>query len=85
MTWEIVAGIIALVTFIGLVGSWASKLSKTLGVLENTIQILNQTIGELKKNSHTTHEKLFERLTRDEKTLENHEVRIKDLEKERGK
>lgn len=85
MTWEIVAGIIALVTFIGLIGSWVSKLSKTLGVLENTIQILNQTIGEFKKNSRVTHEKLFERLTRDEKTIENHEVRIKDLENERRK
>ncbi len=85
MTWEIVAGIITLFTFIGLIGAWVSKLSKTLGVLENTIQILNQTIGEFKKNSHVTHEKLFERLNKDEKTLENHEVRIKDLEKERGK
>ncbi len=83
MTWEIVAGIIALVTFIGLIGSWISKLSKTLGILENTIGVLNRTIDEFKKNSHSTHEKLFERLTKDEKTLENHEVRLQDLEKER--
>lgn len=85
MTWEIFLGIVALVGFIGTVGAWIGKLSKTLGILENTIQILNQTIGEFKKNSHVTHEKLFERLTKDEKTLENHEVRIKDLEKERGR
>lgn len=85
MTWEILVGIIALVGFIGTVGTWISKLSKTLGILENTIGILNRTIDEFKKNSHVTHEKLFERLTKDEKTLENHEVRIKDLENERKK
>ena len=85
MTWEIALGIIALVGFIGTVGTWISKLSKTLGILENTIGILNRTIDEFKRSSHTTHEKLFERLTKDEKTIENHEVRIKDLENERRK
>lgn len=85
MTWEIVLGIIALVGFIGTVGTWISKLSKTLGILENTIGILNRTIDEFKKNSHTTHEKLFERLNENEKTIENHEGRIKVLEDERRK
>lgn len=83
MTWEIVLGIIALFGFIGTVGTWISKLSKTLGILENTIGILNRTIDEFKKNSHLTHEKLFDRLTKDEKAIENHEVRIRDLENER--
>ena len=83
MTWEIVLGIIALMGFIGTVGTWISKLSKTLGILENTIGILNRTIEEFKKSSRTTHEKMFERLTEDEKTIENHEGRIKNLEKER--
>ena len=85
MSWEIMVGIIALVGFIGTVGTWISKLSKTLGVLENTIGILNRTIDEFKRSSHTTHEKLFERLTNDEKTLESHEIRIKTLEKEKEK
>ena len=83
MTWEIVLGIIALMGFIGTVGTWISKLSKTLGILENTIGILNRTIDEFKKSNRTTHEKLFERLTENEKTIENHEGRIKNLEKER--
>ena len=83
MTWEIALGIFALVTFIGTVGMWISKLSKTLGILENTIGTLNTTISDLKRNSHATHEKLFERLTEDEKQLENHELRIQGLENER--
>lgn len=85
MSWEIMVGIIALVGFIGTVGTWISKLSKTLGILENTIGILNRTIDEFKTNSSQTHEKMFDRITKDEMTIENHEVRIKDLEKERGK
>lgn len=85
MSWEIVVGIIALVGFIGTVGTWISKLSKTLGILENTIGILNKTIDEFKTNSTHTHEKLFDRITKGERTIENHEIRIKDLEKERGK
>ncbi|MBQ8253960.1 MAG: hypothetical protein IJY94_00465 [Clostridia bacterium] len=85
MTWEIFLGIVALVGFTGTVGTWISKLSKTLGILENTIGILNRTIDEFKRSSHTTHEKLFERLTKDEKTIENHEGRIKNLENERRK
>jgi hypothetical protein len=81
MTWEIVLGIIALVGFVGSVATWISKLSKTLGVLESTIKVLNETISEFKKNSHSTHEKIFERLTDDEMTLQNHEGRIQNLER----
>lgn len=81
MTWEIVLGIIALVGFVGSVATWISKLSKTLGVLESTIKVLNETISEFKHNSHSTHEKIFERLTDDEKTLQNHEGRIQSLER----
>lgn len=85
MTWEIALGIFALAGFVISICTGVSKLSKTLGVLENTISILTRTITELKQNSHTTHEKLFDRLNKDEKTIENHEIRIKDLEKERSK
>ncbi|MBQ4064949.1 MAG: hypothetical protein IJD10_02500 [Clostridia bacterium] len=81
MTWEIVLGIIALAGFVGSVATWISKLSKTLGVLESTIKVLNETISEFKRSSHSTHEKIFERLTEDEKTLENHEGRILSLER----
>ncbi len=81
MTWEIVLGIIAMAGFAASVASWVSKLGKTLGVLESTIKTLNETISEFKQNSHVTHEKLFERLTEDEKILENHEGRIQCLER----
>lgn len=81
MSWEIVLGIIALVGFVGSVATWISKLSKTLGVLESTIKVLNETISEFKHNSHSVHEKIFDRLSEDEKTLGDHEGRIKILER----
>ncbi len=80
MTWEIVVGLIALVGFVGSIATWFSKLSKTLGVLESTIQTLNKTIDEFKRNSHETHRELFVKFGNHEKTLENHEGRIKSLE-----
>ena len=85
MTWDIFLGIVAIVGFAVTIGGVIWKLSKTLGILENTIQILNITISEFKKNSHETHERLFTRLSDDEKKLENHEIRILGLENERRK
>ena len=81
MTWEILLGIIAMVGFVGSVATWISKLAKTLGILENTIKVLNEPIAEFKQNSHSTHEKIFVRLTENEKILENHESRIQRLER----
>ncbi len=81
MNWEIAAGVIALIGFAGSIATWVSKLSKTLAVLETTINALNQVLYEFKNNSHDTHKELFERLGTSERTLENHEGRLKILEK----
>ena len=83
MTWEIALGIFALAGFVISICAFVGKLSNTLGVLENTIGTLTRTIAELKQNSHSTHEKLFDLISQDEKIIANHEVRIADLEKER--
>ena len=74
MTWEIVVGIISLVTFFISVGSVVYKLSRALAVLETTIRALSDTIRELRANSHDTHKQLFDR-------VEDHETRITVLEK----
>jgi uncharacterized protein YoxC len=74
MTWEIVVGIISLVTFFISVGAVVYKLSRALAVLETTIRALSDTIRELRTNSHDTHKQLFDR-------VEDHETRITVLEK----
>jgi hypothetical protein len=74
MTWEVVVGIITLVTFFISVGAVVYKLSRALAVLETTIRTLSDTIRELRANSHDTHKQLFDR-------VEDHETRITVLEK----
>ena len=74
MTWEIVVGIISLVTFFISAGAVVYKLSGALAVLETTIRTLAETIRELRASSHDTHKQLFDR-------VEDHETRITVLEK----
>jgi hypothetical protein len=81
MSWEIAAGVIALLGFAGSIATWVSKLSKTLAVLETTINTLNRVISEFKNNSHDTHKEMFIRINNSERTLENHEGRLRLLEK----
>lgn len=85
MNWEIAAGVIALMGFAGSIATWVSKLSKTLAVLETTINTLNKVIDEFKRNSHDTHRELFEKSAQHERIIENHEGRIKALEKSERK
>ena len=80
MTWETVLGIIALVGFIGSIGVWVSKLSTTLATLSTTIELLINTVKELKSNSHQTHTRLFEKIGEHSGMLSDHEIRIKILE-----
>lgn len=85
MNWEIALGVIALLGFAGSIATWVSKLSKTLAVLETTINTLNKVISELKNNSHDTHKEMFQRINKNERVLENHEGRLKNLEKVKGR
>jgi hypothetical protein len=85
MSWEIALGVISLLGFAGSIATWVSKLSKTLAVLETTINTLNKVITEFKNNSHDTHKEMFLRINNNERTLENHEGRLKSLEKAKGR
>lgn len=73
MTWEIVAGIIALVGVFGTVATWSSKLSRTLASLEVTLAALDKTLQDLKDNNRESHEEFHKRLS-------DHEGRIIHLE-----
>lgn len=78
MTWEIVAGIIALIGVFGTVATWASKLSKTLTSLECTLSALDRTLNEFKENNKESHKEFYKR-------LEDHETRIHTLEVKENK
>lgn len=73
MTWEIVAGIIALIGVFGTVATWSSKLSRTLASLEATLEALRGTLKELKANNTESHKEFYRR-------LDDHESRIDRVE-----
>lgn len=76
MTWEIVAGIIALVGFIGTIAVWVSKLSHTLASLEVTLKALRDVLNELKESNRESHKEFYHR-------LDDHENRLVRLENRR--
>lgn len=73
MTWEIVLGIIALCSFIGVVCGYVSKLSNTLATLTATLKGLQQLLDEFRKANSENHREIFSR-------LDAHESRISRLE-----
>lgn len=73
MSWEIVAGIIALVGFVGTIATWSGKLSRTLASLETTLNALRRTLEELKENNKESHKEFYHK-------LDDHEMRIVRLE-----
>ena len=62
MTWDIVAGFIALVTFIATIGAMVYKLAKILTKLESAVDSLKETITSIKDNNNKEHERIFEML-----------------------
>lgn len=62
MSWEIVAGIIALVGFVGTIATWSGKLSRTLASLETTLNALRATLEELKQDNRESHKEFYRRL-----------------------
>lgn len=80
MSWEIVAGIIALFGFIITVGGVVGKLSAAIATLNTTLTVLESTIRELREKSHETHRVLFEKSAAHDKLISEHEGRLKNLE-----
>lgn len=62
MSWEIVAGIIALAGFVGTIATWSGKLSRTLASLETTLHALRDTLEELKKDNRASHKDIYNKL-----------------------
>lgn len=60
MTWEIVLGIFALVTFAVTIGTMVFKLAKILTKLETAVDNLRETIATIKDNNGKEHERIFE-------------------------
>lgn len=73
MTWEIVAGLIALCGVAVSLGSVLAKLVRALTRLEITISALETTLAELKSGNDAAHREMWDE-------LEEHDERITKLE-----
>lgn len=73
MTWEIVVGIISLVSLVATFVAGAVKVSKTMSMLDVTIKDLKETLTDFRSSNKESHKDFYER-------LDNHEHRICKLE-----
>jgi hypothetical protein len=79
MTWEIVAGIIALTGFCVTVGTLASRLTAILTRLEASVAQLSEAVGMMREGNEAEHRRL-------RVAVGDHEKRIVRLEtRPRGK
>ena len=74
MTWEIVTGIIALVSFVVTIATISSKQSGILAKLEATLNALNETLEELKENNRASHKDIYSKLSEHDKRISKLEV-----------
>lgn len=83
MTWEIVAGIITLVGFVGIIIGWTSKIAGTLSQLSAAVDNLNDTVKQFKGDQnalieHVGHHDVM--LERYDVIISKHDEEIKDLQ-----
>jgi uncharacterized protein YoxC len=71
--WDIVIVITALVGLFATVLPFFTKLNRTLGELNATVEQMQKVISNFEKNSRETHDKIHDR-------LDDHETRISHLE-----
>lgn len=81
MTWEIVAGIITLAGFAGLVIGWTSKIASTLSQLSTAVDNLNDTVKEFKGDQSALIERVNHHdvmITKHDVILSKHDEQIKE-------
>lgn len=81
MSWEIVAGIIALAGFVISIGTLLFKLSAVLTRLDVTVKDMQAANAADRKHKEAEHAEMYETLDAHGKQLSDHEMRIHDLER----
>lgn len=80
MSWEIVAGIIALVGFIIMISNPVIKLNSSIVKLNSSIENLQASLDRLEKDNKESHKRLWDYNNVQDKKLDDHEHRISDIE-----
>lgn len=76
--WDVVVVIVSLVGLFATVLPFFTKLNRTLGELNATVEQMKAVIANFEKNSRETHGKMYDK-------LDDHEKRITRLETEHEK
>ncbi len=80
MTWEIVAGIIALFGFLVSVITPLTKLTKIMTELTVSVEGLKEAVSQMGEKNTESHRRIWEHNTEQDETLDNHEKRITKIE-----
>jgi hypothetical protein len=84
MTWEIVAGLIALTGFIGAIAGVCVKvvvpLTRSIVTLNENVKNLCEKLSLLDEDNAKGHERLWEHNEKQDQRLEIHEKRLHDLD-----
>lgn len=79
--WEVFGIIVAVVSFIILVGTPAIKLSSCITKLNAVLDRLERSIAELKMDNQRSHDHIWEKLDEHEERIKANEKNIIRLEK----
>ena len=80
MSWEIVVGIITLVSFIVTVGTLLFKLSAVLTRLDVTVKDMQAANQADRKRKEAEHAEMYDTLDKHTETLQKHDHRLTILE-----
>ena len=72
--WDVVIVITAIVGLFATVLPFFTKLNKTLGELNTTVELLKGVVNDIDEKNRDTHKQIF-------KKIDEHETRISRLEK----
>lgn len=80
MTWEIIAGLITLITMGIAVGKVVANLSQTLTKLSCAVDALSTTLNMFMSNSQAEHKSMHKDIDHLKADVNKHEIRIVNLE-----
>ncbi|MBM6830027.1 hypothetical protein H9X85_10710 [Anaerotignum lactatifermentans] len=80
MTWDIVAGIIALAAFIITVVKTIIPLTNAVTKLTENIISISGSVDEIKKKKKEEHQRIWDHNRRQDGMLQNHEQRLHELD-----
>lgn len=81
MTWAIAAGVISMLGFLITVGTLGFRLSSVLTRLDVTVKDMQEANKADRKHREAEHREMYDTLDDHEKKLQNHEIRLHDLER----